>query len=157
MGMSGQSWTTNSASTLKAYIANVEKLFAEHKYLTFPAPRIGPDRSLSQNSLLYLWITQWAADIQNISVKEAAKDKGLIEGMKLDLKGMFYRHSGAQWMICKVRGPLSKKEKVGYTSSSDWKRGEAFEFLTWMQLAAASSGVILESKGQFNKLQREQS
>jgi hypothetical protein len=151
-----QHWTTNSAATLAAYIANVHSLFDEHKYLTWPAPRIGPDRSLGQNALFYSWITYWAADIQSISEKEAAKDEGLIEGMKIDLKTMYYLHTGYPWLVCDVRGSLSKREKIGYTSSAKWGRGEMFEFLTWMQLAAASTGVVLESRGQFNKLQRDQ-
>ena len=153
--MSAQ-WTTNSAATLKAYIANVHSLFDEHKYLTFSAPRIGPDRSLSQNRLLHMWITQIVAEKLNISIKDAAKLKGSIEGTKSDLKGMFYRHSGHEWMVHNVKGELSGREKIAYTSSADWGRGEAFEFLTWMQLAAAGIGIVLESKGQFNKLQKDQ-
>ncbi len=151
-----QQWTVNSDLTLEAFISNARKLYAEHKYLTWAMPRIGADRSMGQNALLHTWITQIVAEKLNISIKDAAKMKGSIEGTKSDLKGMFYRHTGYSWMVHSVKGELSGREKIAYTSSADWGKGEAFEFLTWMQLAAAGIGVILESKGQFNKLQRDQ-
>jgi hypothetical protein len=48
------------------------------------------------------------------------------------------------------------KQRLDYTSSADWKTGEMFMVLTFMQLEAANQGVILESKGEFAKNQREQ-
>ena len=149
-----QQWTTNSDLTLEAFISNARKLYAEHKYLTWSMPRIGADRSMGQNGLFQKWARVWAAEILN--VRESEVPDGAHEGMKRDLKKMYYNMYGQKWMICRVEGPLSGGKKIDYSSSSKWSRGEAFDFLTWMQMAAASSGVILESQGQFNKLQRDQ-
>ena len=151
-----ESFTVNSASSLLAFTSHVTKLFNEHKYITYGAPRIGADRSIDQNSLLHLWLTICVMFYLSIGKKEVGK--GLLEGMKLDAKKKFLlqnpQHAG--WMVHEVRGPLSGSVKKAYTSSASWKRGEAYVFLTWLQMYAANDGLILESKGEFAKLQRKE-
>jgi hypothetical protein len=151
--MSGEAWTVNSDYKLTAYIEHVKKLYAEHKYLTFPAPRIGADRSLDQNALLHVWITEYVAEKLSINKREITPAH--IESMKRAIKGKFYNETGEPWMIHELTNPFTGEKKKDFTSSRRWKRGEMFMFLTWMQAAAANDGVILESKGEFNKLQRE--
>lgn len=152
--MSGTQWTTNSLSTLKAYIANVEALFAEHKYLTFPAPRIGADRSISQNSIWHVWLTEYAAHLARIDKRDVTK--GMLAGMKRATKGRYYAHSSQSFMIHTIIDPKTQRSRNDYTSSKDWKRGEMFAVLEWLQFEAANDGLILESKGEFAKLKRDQ-
>ena len=149
----GESWTVNSEHSKKAYIAQVERDFAEHKYLTYSPPRIGVDRSIDQNSLLHFWLTEFAAFLTPCHKKEVTP--GMLEGMKKSIKGLFYRENPYEWMLHKVVCPLTKREKVDYTSSASWKQGEMFVVLTWLQNFAATQGCVLESKGEFNKLQRK--
>jgi hypothetical protein len=80
----------------------------------------------------------------------------MLEGMKKTVKGLFYRENPYDWMLHRVICPLTKREKVDYTSSSSWKQGEMFLVLTFLQNFAATQGCVLESKGEFNKLQRKQ-
>jgi len=150
----GESWTVNSEQTKKAYIAKVEKDFSEYKYLTYAPPRIGIDRSIDQNSLFHVWCTEFAAYLTPCHTKEVTK--GMLEGMKKTVKGLFYRENPYNWMLHKVICPLTKREKIDYTSSSSWKQGEMFLVLTFLQNFAATQGCALESKGEFNKLQRKQ-
>ena len=44
-----------------------------------------------------------------------------------------------------------------FESSKDYKTGEMFLFLTWIQNHAAEDGCLLESRGQYQKFQRDQS
>lgn len=147
-------WTVNSEQTKAAFKAQIDRWWDEHKYLTFDAPRIGPDRSIPQNSLIHVFLTEFAAFLTPCHKKEVTA--GMLEGIKRSMKGMFYRETGASWAVHKVKCPLTGREKTDYTSSSSWKRSEAFEFLTWLQSFAAEKGCVLESKGEFRKLQSEQ-
>lgn len=147
-------FVVNSETALAAYLQKVRKDFMEHRYLTYPAPRIGPDRSLDQNALLHVWLTEFAAHLTPCHKSEVTA--GMLEGIKRSVKQMFYRESGYDWMVHTVRCPLTGREKKDWSSSKSWKRGEMFMFLTWLQMFAATHGCILESKGQFQKLQREQ-
>jgi len=151
--MSGESWIINSDNSKKAFIANLEKLYEEHKYITYSAPRIGKDRSLPQNALLHKWLTDFGCHLSKCHWTEFSD--GMMEGIKKSMKGLFYREYPREWMLHKIVCPLTKREKVDYTSSAKWKQGEMFEFLTWMQNFAATQGCALESLGEFNKLQRK--
>lgn len=150
----GESWTINSPSTLRAFHDHVDRLYGQHKYITFPTPRIGADRSITQNALFHVWLTEFAAHLANCNKKEVSD--GMIEGIKKSVKGMFYRETGYEWMIHKVICPLTKREKTDYTSSKSWKHGEMFMVLNWLQFFASKHGCILESKGEHAKLTREQ-
>ena len=149
-----QQWTTNSDLTLEACISNARKLYAEHKYLTWTMPRIGADRSMGQNSLLHVWLTEYAAHILRKDKRDVTK--GELEGMKRATKGRYYTYSSDAFMIHTITDPVSGRSKRDYTSSKDWKRGEMFAVLEWLQLEAANDGLILEAKGEFNKLKRDQ-
>jgi hypothetical protein len=77
--------------------------------------------------------------------------------MKRHMKRMCYLENGWKFMVHEVVNPAdTEQRKLDFTSSTDWKRGEMFDFLSWAQMKAAHDGLILESKGEFNKLQREQ-
>lgn len=152
----GESWTINSDTSLKAFIANVQALYNEHKYITYGKPRIGVDRSIDQNKLFHFWCTEWIANILRIDKREVSKAS--LAGMKRTVKKMFLlaHPETKEWMIQVITDYTTGQTKKDYTSSADWKTGEMFMVLTFMQLEAANQGIILESKGEFAKNQREQ-
>lgn len=152
--MSGESWVLNSDTSEAAFIANVKKLRAEHKYIAYSAPRIGADRSLGQNGLFHVWLTDFGCHLAKCHFSQFSD--GMMEGIKKTMKGLYYKEYPYEWMVHKVICPLTKREKTDYTSSRTWKHGEMFLVLTWMQSFAATQGCVLESKGEYAKLQREQ-
>ena len=151
----GESWVVNSSITLKAYLCSVEEDFYKHKYLTFKPPSIGPDRSIDQNSLFHLWCSEWVA--HKLGKHYKTVDVSELSGMKRTVKKIFYiANPDAHWMVHVIKDYTTGNTRKDYTSSSDWKTGEMFQVLEFMQLEAAMQGVILESKGKFAQLQRSQ-
>jgi hypothetical protein len=146
-------WIVNSDHTEAAFIANLRKLRAEHGYITFSAPRIGKDRSISQNGLFHLWATEYAAHLLGKDKKSVTK--GELAGMKRIIKQRFNASTPNNFMVHDVTDPFTGNTKRDYTSSSDWKVGEAFMVMEWLQLYAANDGLILEAIGQFEKLIRK--
>lgn len=149
----GEAWTVNSDPSLEGYIGQVRRWYNEYRYLTFPKPRIGIDRSIDQNSLFHVWLTEYAAHLTPCHTREVTE--GMLDGIKRTMKGLFYRETQYEWMVHKVICPLSKREKIDYTSSASWLQGEMFLVLNFIQLHAAQNGCILESKGEHAKLTRE--
>lgn len=151
-----ESYTINSLPSLVAFQKYVEDQYREHKYLSFDKPRIGPDRSLSQNALLHVWITLYIA----FRLKKHKSDvtPGEIEGTKRIIKRRFTAtHPGSHvWMVHKIKNIFSGETRNEYTSSKTWKRGECYMVLTWFQMVAAEDGLVLESRGEFAKNQREE-
>lgn len=151
--MSDNKFTVNSAHSVVAFCALIPQLFAKHKWVTF-SWRIGETRSLDQNSLLHCWLTEFAAHLSKIMTKEVTP--AMLEVVKKEVKGWCYRANGWEFMVYRITSPLTGKERTGYTSSTTWKRGEMFQVLSWLQMFAAGHGCVLESRGEFGKLQREQ-
>lgn len=145
----------NSAPSRMAFNKWVDDLQREHGYITFSEPRIGADRSLDQNALFHVWLAEYCAFTLNVHKKEVSK--GLIQGMKDLVKQRFTARfpDSFSWMVYDVINPITKEARQDYTSSKAWKSGEMFQVLTWFQMTAAEDGLILESKGNFAKLQRK--
>lgn len=151
--MSGQAWRCNSEPTLKLFYEHAKKLFDEHKYVTFRWS-VGADRSYDQNALFHVWLTEYAAHL--LSRNKSDIGPAELAGMKRTAKAAYYRETGADFMVHKIKNFFTGEERTDYTSSKNWKRGEMFDVLTWLQGKAAQDGLVLESKGEFHKLQREQ-
>lgn len=150
----GESYQTNSEPSFTGFMKHARDLYDQHKFVTWYW-RIGESRSLTQNSLFHVWLTELAAHL--IKCHKDDITKGMIEGTKRTVKGLCYRTYGYEWLIHEVKCPITKRSKRDYTSSSTWLQGEMFIVLTFLQNYAASEhGLVLESKGEFNKLQREQ-
>lgn len=147
-------WTINSLDKKLEFFKYVGEMFDHHKYITFDAPRIGADRSIPQNGLLQMWAREYAAYLMKIPCKEVAK--GQHEGIKAKLKELFYKETAESWMVMDTEDPITGDRKKKWASSADWKKPEAFMFLTWFQALAHDSGLILEAKGEYAKLKREQ-
>lgn len=146
-------WTINSDHTEAAFIARVRELRKEHGYITYSAPRIGKDRSMDQNALFHVWCTEYAAHLLNKTKKDISK--GELVGMKRLIKKRFNAANSNNFMVHTVVDPFTGQSKRDYTSSSDWRVGEAFIVMEWLQLYAANDGLILESLGQYDKLKRK--
>jgi hypothetical protein len=147
-------FVVNSAMGYKAFCAWVWDEWQTHKYLTF-THRIGEDRSLDQNALFHVWLTEYCAHLAGINKK--AVTAGMVEYLKRKVKKAYYRETGFPWMLTKLVNPESGEEgDTIFASSKDYKVGEMFLFLTWLQNHAADDGCLLESRGQYQKLQREQ-
>ncbi len=149
-----ESWVVNSDHSEAAFIAHVKKLRQEHGYVTWGKPRIGADRSLSMNALFHVWLTECAAFF--LKKDRRAVTPGELEGMKFMAKKRFNAFNSNNFMVHEIVDPFTGNTKKGYTSSATWKHGEMFVFLKWLQMYAADDGLILESKGQYDKLKREQ-
>ncbi len=154
--MSGRFTVINSEISLTAFIANVTKLYNDHKYITYDSPRLGADRSISQNSLFHVWISELASYYTGINKSKIPT--GVKEGMKRTVKREFLIDNPKQskWMTISIRCPKTGNKKKDYSSSSNWKTGEMFMVLTWLQNKSAEDGCILESIGVFKKQQEKQ-
>lgn len=142
-----------SEPSYTAYVAQLRKLYEDKRFLTCPPPRIGQDRSIDQNSLLHVWLTEYAAHLLNKAKNQVTA--GELEGMKRQAKGAYYRETHERFMVHKVINPKTGECKTDYTSSADWKVGELYHFLNWLQMVAAGDGLVLKSKGQHARLTRE--
>lgn len=155
MQIDDSTFVINSGPALIAVKPWLESLYSEHKHITVKV-RIGEDRSLDQNALAHVWLTEYAAHLAGIHKK--AVTAGMVEFLKRKVKKAFYSATGQPFMLTHLVDPLTGEEgQVIYASSRDYKRGEMFLFLTWLQRFAAEDGCILESRGEYAKLQREQS
>jgi hypothetical protein len=154
MQLDDKTWIVNSAMDLIAFPAHIIELFKVNKYITFTW-RFGPDRSLDSNALLHVWLTEYAAHLLNKSKKQVTEAE--IEGIKKIAKRKYYSETGAEWMVVKPVDPWTGEEGTPVLrSSKNYKRGEMFLFLTWLQMTAANDGLVLESLGEYARLQRKQ-
>ena len=153
MQVDDKTFLVNSAPALIAFCKVIEQLFSAHKFVTFTW-RIGADRSLDQNALLHVWLTEYAAHLLGKHRKQITEAE--LEGIKKIAKRRYYAETGAEWMVVKPVDPWTGEEGAPVLrSSKHYTRGEMFLFLSWLQLTAANDGLVLESLGQYAKLQRE--
>ncbi len=153
MQIDDKTYIVNSLPSMVAFKVFIENAWMEHKWLTFTW-RIGEDRSLDQNALFHVWLTLYAAHLLNKDRKQVSRAE--LEGMKRIVKKKFYQQFGYPWMLIKPINPFTLEEgKTDYASSSDYKTGEMFQLLTWLQMQAANDGLVLESTGEFSKLQKK--
>lgn len=149
-----ESFPVNSESSRKALHAYVDEIWDKCKYATWSV-RLGEDRSIDQNALFHVFCTEWIAYKLGKHVKTVQKFE--LNGMKRTVKKMFLieHPESSPWMIEVITDYTTGLQKKDYTSSSSWKVGEMFQVLMFMQNAAANQGCVLESRGEFKKLQRE--
>lgn len=146
--------TVNSLPSIAAAQKVIADLYSEHKYLTLTW-RIGADRSLDQNALLHVWLTEYAAYLLKKDKRQVTEQE--LEGMKKIAKRRYYAESGSEWMVFRPLDPFTGDEgQLALRSSKRYSRGEMFAFLSWLQMTAANDGLVLESRGEYAKLQREQ-
>lgn len=150
-----EGFLVNSESSKAAYHAQIDDDFEKEKYLTYPPPRKGKDRSIDQNSLFHLFCSMWIAHKLGKHYKQVEKFE--MAGMKRTVKKLYYiAHPEAHWMLQVITDYTTGERRKDYTSSKDWLAGEMFQVLEFMQNVAAEQGLILESRGEFNRLQQKQ-
>lgn len=146
---------TNSEPSFNAFMKLARELYDEHKFVTW-SWRIGADRSLPQNALFHVFCTEWIAF--KLDRRPKSIEKFELAGMKRTVKKMYLieHPESSTWMVQEITDYTTGMKKKDYTSSADWKQPEMYSVLTFMQNEAANQGLILESTGEFARLQREQ-
>jgi hypothetical protein len=145
----------NSKDSLSDFIKEAFDLWLEHKYFKIKVSCLGGSRSLPQNALCHVWLTEYCAHKQQIDKK--AVSSSMLASFKRAAKLKCYLETSQKFLVHKT--PIffdGQKHRIDCTSSSDWDRGEMFFFLEWLQSDAAKSGLILESKGEFEQLKLSQ-
>lgn len=148
-----EAFQVNSEHSLAAFIAQARQQFAEHKFVTYRW-RVGADRSLDQNALFHVWLTEFAAHLAKCHKSEV--NGNMLEQMKKDAKRFCYLDTAWDFLVYEETSLLTGETKRGFTSSSSWGRGEAYQVLCWLQAFAAERGCVLEAKGEFAKLKRQE-
>jgi len=153
MEISENTFVVNSEISCAAFARWAHEKWKEHKYLTFVF-RAGVERSLDQNALFHIWLSLYAAHLGKIDHRNVSEE--MIEFMKRKAKHLYYLQTGSDWLVKTLVNPRTgAKGKPYYRSSAEYKTGEMFQLLTWLQNTAANDGLVLESKGQYQKLQKE--
>lgn len=153
--MSGESWTINSDHTEAAFIRHVKTLREQHKYITFSAPRIGADRSLSVNALSHAWFA--------FCDKMLGEPEGTARNMcKLHFGVPIMREADEQFRAAydQVIKPLEYSDKLAIMAywpvTSIMSREQMTRFLDAVQMHYAEShGLVLESRGEYAALKRK--
>lgn len=149
-----EQFIVNSNHTLELAHKILDDNFKEKKFSTYGV-RHGEHRSLNQNALFHVWCLEWGCYISGYNPKSLSTNdkKKITAGTKRGVKRKLYCETGYSWLIMEIENPFTKERKKDFTSSGDWKQSEMFTVLTWMQATAANDGLLLESKGEFKKLQ----
>lgn len=144
----------NSEKSRDEFIDQVYRDFKEHKYTTYEW-KIGADKSLPQNALLHVWLTEYAAHLLKTPKKSVTEE--MLDGMKKQAKQMFYQETAESFMVHQVIDPWHPdRVKKAYRSSASWSMGEMYIFLNWLQIKAGQDDLVLESKGQYAKNKRKE-
>jgi hypothetical protein len=152
----GESWTINSPISLLAFVNNVEKLYSEHKYITYEPPKIGADRSLSSNALSHVWYN-YADKMLICQVGDTKRYCKLHFGVPI-LRG---EDEKFLQMYDKVIRPFDYETKLKMMDylpvTSLMSRNQMTRYLTAVQIDYAENhSLVLESKGEFDKAQRKE-
>lgn len=148
----GKQWIVNSERTRDLFIDEVIRRFDEDKYTIYEY-KDGTNRTLSQNALFHIWLTEYAAHICKIDKKDVCKD--ILNAIKKKVKQTFYQETGQAFIVKQNVYPWAP-EKLVLTSSAKWASGEMHMVMDWLQAKAAEKGLILESKGEYQQLKEKQ-
>lgn len=150
----GEQWIARTAEELPERL----KFFGEHLIrqdvwpIAWKAEPYKPPRSLDQNSLLQVWARDFARHVLDRN-KITAEEQ---EAMRITLQRHCYAATGWPFLIEEQIDLFTGEAKVGRRSTTKFKKGEMFDFMSWIQAAAADRGLILESQGEYAELQGRQ-
>lgn len=156
--MSGETWTVNSLHSLAAFKNNVDRLYEEHKYITFSAPRIGAGRSLTANALSHVWYGY--ADRMLAGQGVEIGDTRQVCKLEIGVPILRAEDASFQDLYDKVVKPHDYETKLQIMDllpvTSRMSRDQMNRYLTAIQIRYAKRyGLVLESKGEFAKYQCE--
>ncbi len=79
MDTTGRRWVVNSEFTKEQFLEYAEKLFEDHKYVTFTWV-IGKKRSQAQNNAMHLWLAHLAGELNDagLDMKKTLKPEAEI-------------------------------------------------------------------------------
>lgn len=127
--MAGQKWVVNSEHTKEMFIRHIEKLYEEHKHVTFSFTT-GKQRTQTQNAALHLYLRM---------LSEALNDAGM------DMKATLNEGVDIPWNEAQAKEYLWKpiqKAITGKNSTKDPKRTEYVEiYETLNRLTAEKFGI----------------
>lgn len=137
----------NSEKSLQKLIQTAVERFEEDKYIVWSWKKKS-NRTLSQNALLHVWLTEYCAHL--LGIDKDSVTPSMIEVAKKTAKRKCYAETAQEWLIETVPNPLDKGKLVNkLTSSASWSPEQCFYFMEWLQSIAANDGLILESKGEY--------
>ena len=111
-------------------------------------------RSLDQNALFQKWARTFAAHEFGVTEEQVTETQH--EAMKISLQRQCYAATGWDFLIVFYPDAFGGKSKPQRAPTSKMGKGELHQFLTWVQSFAAERGLILESLGEYHKLQQRQ-
>jgi len=146
----------NSDKSELEFFDEVKEIRAEKGWLCFKYPTFGIARTVSQNALFHVWLTIAAAFYFKVLREDVTERQ--IEDMKLWVKKdcLLDNPSYKEFLVTDYIDPKTGEVLRVRSSSKFWGRDGMFHVLTWFQMVAASDGLILESKGDFEKRQLSQ-
>lgn len=150
-----KSWTINSDSSLAEFQNDVMWLYEQNKYITFSAPRIGKDRTLSANALSHVWYGQ--AD------KQLGQQIGTARNFcKLHFGIPILRAEDPEFQLMYDQAikhnsyELKLKIMAYWPVTSLMSREQMARYLTAVQVHYADNEqIVLESVGELKKLQEK--
>ena len=147
----GESFTVNSDHSYTAYCKYVRDMFDKHHHITFSKPRIGKDRGLNSNALSHVWYN-YADKMLSYQTGTARRYCKLHFGVPI-LRAEDVTFMG---MYDKTIRPFQYELKLEimdyWPVTSLMSRDQMTRYLTAVQVHyAANEGLVLESKGEFQR------
>jgi|TARA_R110000765_G_C18622158_1_gene571808 hypothetical protein len=129
MDTTGRQWVVNSVFTKQQFLEHADKLFEDHKYVTFSWV-IGKKRSQAQNNALHLWLSHLAGVLN---------DSGLDmkKVLKPDVDIPWSQKTAKEYLWRPVQEAVLGKESTTEPTTSEM--GEVYETLN--RHLAAKFGV----------------
>ena len=153
MALMGDTFTINSTHSRVAFDKYVDQMVEEHKHITFAAPRIGADRSLTANALSHVWFG-YADKMLTDQVGDNRRY------CKLHFGVMIMRAEDEKFraLYDKAIKPFDYETKLQimdyWPVTSLMSREQMCRFLTSVQMHYAEHrGLVLEGRGEFKKFQ----
>ena len=153
--MQGDYWIARNPAELQARVAGFCRQLEQQAIfpICWQAKPYTNPRSLDQNALYWVWVTEFAQHLLN-KKKISAAEK---EDMAYTLQRHCYAAMGWDWLLTTPVDLLTGKPgKPQRKSTTKMLKGEMTLYLEWVQSAAADRGLILESVGEYAELQASQ-
>ena len=147
-----QGWTLDTAEKRDNFMAQVCQMVQAGKKPVVQFIEHQNHRSLDQNALFQKWAREYACHLLNKD--KVSKEEH--EAMKYTLQRQCYAQMGWDYLLARRTDLMTGEQKVERRSTTDFDVGEMYQFMNWIQASAAERGLILESLGEYQELQRRE-